>query len=164
MRTSMWKGDASSTRIFLNFSSYFFMINYLLVFSSFLIASEHLLFKSSDPYLLDSAHYLFQHSLIPYLFSFLLCMGSRSRVFTYGLYISLLAFGPFFIYVPSTIYGTVVAKLVSLQILIYVDGGPGKLPIFGVRKFDYLRPQNHQTSVHNFDYLRLALVNLCPKI
>ena len=42
--------------------------------------------------------------------------------------------------------------------------GPGKLPIFGVHEFDYLRPQNHQTSVHKFGYLRLALVNLCPKI
>ena len=43
-------------------------------------------------------------------------------------------------------------------------GGPGKLPVFGVRKFDYLRPQNHETSVRKFGYLRLALVDLCPEI
>ena len=36
--------------------------------------------------------------------------------------------------------------------------GPGKFPVIGVRKFDYLRPQNHQTSVRKFGYLRLALV------
>ena len=49
-----------------------FHVNYLLVHSSFLIASEHLLFKPSDLYLFDSAHSLFWHSLVP-IFFFISC-------------------------------------------------------------------------------------------